>query len=209
MVWTVSPPEAKPIIVTSKLEIEFPSGARGYVLGAPDVTTGPSFTHAWVDDLTAFEDAGTMWRDLLLCGPRQTIVTAHPRAGAPGEALLRDLVLNQASVTTRVGTSKPVEWIGGRGFGQSPKAAEAIRAAEMTKEVQPLPQPGTYATVEEVREAFGAGSPRPITRVAVDVTGTLGPDDWNLIVADDGTTIMVVADEAMAERARKLLGGAL
>ena len=85
-------------------------------------------------------------------------------------------------------------------------AAAEQAVLEKAKELKPLPEPPTYATVEDVREAFGTGS--RISEIKVDVTGTLGPDDWNLIVAADGTTIMVVADEAMAERARKLIGGA-
>ena len=35
MIWTVTPPAVKPVLVTSKSEIRFPSGARGFVLG-PD-----------------------------------------------------------------------------------------------------------------------------------------------------------------------------
>ncbi len=107
MVWTVAPPTVKPVL--SKSEIRFPSGARGFVLGADQVTAGPSYTHAWVDDLTLFEDAEKVWRDLRLCVRGPLVVTAHPNVEAPGDALLRDLVLNQASVVTRVGPGSPFD----------------------------------------------------------------------------------------------------
>ena len=71
------------------------------------MTAGPSYTHAWVDDLTLFEDAEKVWRDLRLCVRGPLVVTAHPSVEAPGDALLRDLVLNQASVVTRVGLGNP------------------------------------------------------------------------------------------------------
>lgn len=104
MVWTVAPPSSKPVLVTSKSEIRFASGARAFVLGADEVITGPSFTHAWVDDLALFDDAYEVWQRLRMCvrgGPGQTIVTAHPKAGAPGSGLLWMLVQNEADAITR------------------------------------------------------------------------------------------------------------
>ncbi len=92
----ISPPAERPQFLTSKGELFWPSGAKGFLYSSENYQKlrGPQFDGAWIDELAKFRYAQEVWDQLMFAlrlgqHPR-VIVTTTPRPIPLLEKLVQD-----------------------------------------------------------------------------------------------------------------------
>jgi phage terminase large subunit-like protein len=184
-----SPPDRRPEWQATRKRLVWPNGAVAQVFSAsdPESLRGPQFDCAWCDELAKWRKGEAAW-DMLRFGLRlgahpQALVTTTPRGGA----LLRAILAEAGTVTTRAPTSANKMHLARSFLETVTRAYEGTRLGRQELDGEMiLDEEGalwTWASLEAARTPFNAALDRVVVAVDPPVTTGAEADECGIVVA--------------------------
>ena len=203
------PPDRRPDWIAGRRVLIWPNGAEAMVLSAhdPDALRGRQFDALWADEIAKWKEGQAAWDMLQFClrlgtDPR-ACVTTTPR----GAAVLRDLLEQPSTVTTRAPTTANRAWLAdgflaevqrkyaGTRLGRQELDGELLEDVEGALWTHAMIEGARVAQVPELTRIVVAVDPPVSGKSTSDACGIVvagicaagPPEDWRAYVIEDAT----------------------